>query len=164
MDPATAARAAPPGSRPADAAPTTDAACSDARAESTSPAPRAATPRRSGSQPRPTACSPSGSRRAFVGRFVLAYLHRPRYCLYAQVVVRHFRPLVPVEPGGIADWLLEPWGCVAVGDDIEPVAVAPVLGDAAFVGREQDRAARRAESLHLDESQLAGGEVEARDV
>src|SRR5207249_6369041 len=122
------------------------------------------TPRRSGSQPRQTAYSPSGSRRAFVGRLVLAYLHGPRYRVHAQIVVRHFRYFAPVEPGGIADWLLEPWGCVAGGDDVEPVAVTPILGDAALVGREQDRAARRAESLHLDEPQLARGEVEARDV
>ena len=53
---------------------------------------------------------------------------------------------------------------VAVGDDVEPVAVTTVLGDAALVRREQDRAARRAEPLDLDEPQLAGGEIKARDV
>src|SRR3990172_4295891 len=67
MGPATVARAALPGSTPAAGAPTTGAAYSDARAGSTSPAPRAPTPRQSGSPPRLNACSPWGSR--FRSRF-----------------------------------------------------------------------------------------------
>src|SRR6059036_1075916 len=45
----------------AAAVPTRGAACLDVRVGSTSPASHAATPRRSRSQPRPGACTPSGS-------------------------------------------------------------------------------------------------------
>ena len=78
--------------------------------------------------------------------------------------MRHLRHLVPVEARRVADRLLELRRIVAVGDDVEPKAVATVLGDAALVGREQDRAGRCAKPLHLDQAQLAGSEIEARDV
>ena len=97
-------------------------------------------------------------------RRILAQLHRLRHRVHRQVVVRDLRHLVPVEPRRIADRLLQSRRRVAVGDDVEPVAVAAVLGHAPLVGREQDRAGRCAEALHLDEAQLAGGEVEAGDV
>ncbi len=57
---------------------------------------------------------------------------------------------MPVELGWVADGLLEPRRIVAVGDNIEPVTVPPILGDATLVGREQDRTCRGAEPLDLD--------------
>lgn len=44
----------------------------------------------------------------------------------------HLGDLVPFEAGGILDRLLELRPGAAVGDDVEPMAVAPVLGHATF--------------------------------
>jgi hypothetical protein len=53
---------------------------------------------------------------------------------------------------------------VAVRDDVEPITVAPILGDTALVGCEQNCASRGSNPLHFDEAQFAGGEVEAGNV
>ena len=69
-----------------------------------------------------------------------------------------------IKAGGVADRLAELRRRVAVGDDVEPVAVAAVLGDAALVRREQNAAVAVADALNLDEPQVAGVKVEAGDV
>src|SRR3989442_13936795 len=93
MGPARAPRAGPPGSTLAAAAPTTGAACSDARAGSTSPALRAATPRQWGNPPRRGACSPWESTcQLLIERFLefrpSPLKRRPRLVLGAAPVYR----------------------------------------------------------------------------
>src|SRR6266851_2756252 len=149
-DPAGAAPATWRGWTLGAVAPTTGAVCSDARAGSTSLAPRGATPRRSGSPLRPGACNPSGSRCPPVRRPVVPHFHRPGHRVHVQVVVRHLRDLVPVEPSGIEDRLFQPRRVVAVGDNVEPEAVRPILRDATLVGCQQDRAGRCTKTLYLD--------------
>ncbi len=41
--------------------------------------------------------------------------------------------------------------CVTVGHDVEPVAVAAVLGDAVFVWRQEDRAIVRADDAAIEQ-------------
>ena len=51
---------------------------------------------------------------------------------------------------------------VAVGEDVEPQAVAPVLGNATLVARQQHRSHRRAEALYFDQLQLVSAEIETK--
>jgi len=76
----------------------------------------------------------------------------------------HFLHLAPVEMSGILNRGEESRVGVAVGHDIEPEAVAAVLGDAVFVGREHDIARVRPDSLHLDEPQLTGVDIKTGDI
>ena len=84
-----------------------------------------------------------------VASFRLPYLHRLLQGVYAQEVVGDLGDLVPRVPGGVRDRLLEIRGGCTVGDHVQPVAVAPVLGHAAFVGGKEDAAGRPGEPLYL---------------
>ena len=92
------------------------------------------------------------------------YRHRTRHGVDAQIVVLHLRHLLPREPSRVRDRCLEDRRSPAVGDDVQPVAVGPVLGDSALVGRQQDRARGGGESLDLDQANVSGHRVETRDV
>src|SRR5260370_42268764 len=129
MDPAREARAALLGSTPTVAAPTTNAACSDARAGSISPVLRDATLRQSGSPLRRDACSPWESQIFSVGRRLLAQFHRFFHCIHRKVVVRDLRHFVPVEARGVSNRVLQAGRGATVGHDVKPVAGAPILGD-----------------------------------
>ena len=52
----------------------------------------------------------------------------------------HLGDLVPREPGWVFNRLLKLWIAGAVGDYVEPVAVAAILGDATLIGRQQNAA------------------------
>lgn len=71
------------------------------------------------------------------------------------------RECVPGEARGVADRLLQGQLRVTIRDDVQPVAIAPILGHAPLVGHEQDRTAWRGQALDLDQAQFAGVEVEA---
>src|SRR5205807_3604813 len=97
-------------------------------------------------------------------RRLLTHLHRLRQRVYLQPVVLDLRDLVPWEARRVLDGRLELWCVIAVGHDVEPVAIAAVLGNATFIGGEQDRAGGRTEAFDLDQSQLAGIQVEAGNI
>lgn len=86
-------------------------------------------------------------------------MHRLRQGIHRQVVVGHLRHLVPIEPRGVFDRFLQLRTSVAVGHDVQPVAVAPVLGDAPLVGSEENRPGRATEPLHLDQAQFTRVEI-----
>src|SRR4051794_9993099 len=71
---------------------------------------------------------------------------------------------MPLEPGWILDWFLQARALIAISNDIKPIAVAPILGHPALIGCQQDRPGRGTNTLHLDEAQLARGEIQACDV
>ena len=71
---------------------------------------------------------------------------------------------MPREAGGVFDWLLQTGLGFAARDNIKPVAVAPVFGDAAFVGSEQNGSGGGANAFDFDQAKLTGVEIEARDV
>src|SRR5262245_56558341 len=134
--------------QPADDAPTTDAAWTDARGGSTSRARNARRRPQSGSLPRPVACIPWGSS-GFLAEV-----------LGVKAVVRDLGHLGPLQTSGIADRVAQPRRRVAMRDDVEPVAVAAVLGYASLVRREQHAAVRVADTLHLDQSQFTRFRIE----
>lgn len=76
----------------------------------------------------------------------------------------YFLHFVPREPRGVFDRLLKARLGLAARDDVEPVAVATVFGDAALVGGEKDGSGRGADAFDFNEAKLAGVEVEAGDV
>src|SRR4029434_6930070 len=91
---------------------------------------------------------------AIIWRLFL-HLHRLRQRVDLQPVVLHLAHLVPWEARRVLDGGLKLWCVVAVGHDVEPVAVPAVLGNTAFVGGKQDRAGDRTEAFDLDQAQLA---------
>ena len=68
----------------------------------------------------------------------LPYLHRLRQGINRKVVVLDLLNFMPWETGWVFDRVLKLGLRLAICDDVEPVAVAAVLGDAALVGRKQD--------------------------
>src|SRR5262245_18277294 len=79
------------------------------------------------------------------------HLHRLRQRVYLQPVVLHLAHLVPWEARRVLDGCLKLWCVVAVGHDVEPVAVTAVLGHAPFVAGKQNRSRGRTETFDLDE-------------
>ena len=71
---------------------------------------------------------------------------------------------MPRKAGWILDRGLKLRCGVAVGHNIEPVAITPILGHSSFVRREEYGPGRVADALDLDEPQLSGVEVKAGDV
>ena len=71
-------------------------------------------------------------------------------------VVRDLGHFHPFQAGGVADRLAQLRRRVAVGDDVEPVTVAAVLGHTPFVRGEQHTAVGVADPLDFDQSQIAG--------
>src|SRR5260221_11778239 len=69
--------------------------------------------------------------------------------------------LMPFEPGGVLDRLLQFRRRAAVRDDIEPITIAAILGDPLLIGRESDHPCRRGEPLHLDQAKLARLQIAA---
>src|SRR5262249_40161613 len=94
----------------------------------------------------------------------LAYLHRLCHGIYLQPVVLDLLDLMPGEARRILDGLLERRRDVTVGDDIEPIALSTIFGDAPLVWREQNVAGGGADPLHLDQPELARSQVEAGHV
>src|SRR5262245_25533313 len=92
------------------------------------------------------------------------HLHRLRQRVYLQPVVLHLAHLVPWEARRVFDGGLELWRVVAVGHDVEPVAVTAVLGHPPFVGGKKNRSRGCTEAFDLDQAQFAGVQVEAGDV
>ena len=76
--------------------------------------------------------------------------------------MRGLGDLIPGEPGRVADRPLRHRRRVAVGEDIEPEAVAPVLGNATLVASQQHRFNCRAEALYFDQPQLVSAEIETK--
>src|SRR5436190_17805873 len=131
-DPATAMPVERLGWTRVAAGPTTGVACSGARDGLTSPALHAATPRRSGNRLRRGACTLWESLLSTVGRRCFANLHWLGHGINRQIVVRDFCDLVPVQPRGIANRLLQARLTPTVRDDIEPVTVRSILGSSAL--------------------------------
>ena len=52
--------------------------------------------------------------------------------------MRHLGDLVPGKPDRIFDRILESWLSFATGNNIKPIAIAPVFGDAPFIRRKED--------------------------
>ena len=52
----------------------------------------------------------------------------------------------------------------AVGDKVKPIAVAAVLGDAMFVGRQDDFAFAAGQSLNFDKAEFTRPGIETREV
>ena len=74
--------------------------------------------------------------------------------VHLQPVVLHLADLMPGEAGRVGDGLLQLRLGGAVGDHVEPVAVAAVLCHTTLVGRQQDGAGLGGEALHLYQAQL----------
>src|SRR5206468_3069123 len=79
-------------------------------------------------------------------------------------VVRHLPDFVPIQSAWIFHRILKAWVRVTGRYDVEPITVAAVLGNASFVGCEQDRSGRRTQALHLDQPQLARRQIQTGDV
>ncbi len=75
-------------------------------------------------------------------------------------VTVHLLDLVPRKGGGVADRLEARLG-VAVGDDVEPVAVAAVFGDPLLVRREAD-GPRACHASHPLSAAMPAGQPSAR--
>jgi len=71
---------------------------------------------------------------------------------------------MPWESGWIRDGLLKDGRGCTVGDDIQPIAVATVVGDSPLIGSKHDGSGGVADSLDLDEPEFARVEVQARHI
>ena len=76
----------------------------------------------------------------------------------------YFLDFVPGKAGGVFDRLLKTWLRLTARDNVKPIAVAAVFGDAALVGSEKHGPGHGADAFDFDEAKLAGVEIEARDV
>jgi hypothetical protein len=91
-------------------------------------------------------------------------LHRFLKRVHIEPVVLNLLGLVPRESSWIFDGFFKvPLG-VAVGDDVKPVEVVPIFGDALFVRRQENGARGRADAFDLDEAQFPGNRVQAAEL
>src|ERR1035437_5258632 len=80
------------------------------------------------------------------------FLQFQRLCHHGHIepVVFHLLDLVPREPGWVFDGVFQMRLGVAVRDDVKPVQVAPVIGDALFVRRQENGARDSADTFDFD--------------
>ena len=72
--------------------------------------------------------------------------------------------LVPGEARRVFDRVFQIRGRVAVGDDVKPVEVAPVFGDAFLVGRQENGAGRRPDAFDFNQPEFACDQMDAAEV
>ncbi len=75
-----------------------------------------------------------------------------------------FLDFVPRKPRGVFDRLLEARLRLAARDDVKPIAITAVFGDAAFIGSQKHSTRRGADAFDFYQAQLTGVEIEAGDV